>query len=149
MKPPIFLLVVLLLSWPFFGRAEMQKERTNQSPEIIAQADKPSTNVDVKLNTPAGQIEVTKQPPPPVIVVPPQPTEKVVVEKQAPPPPSSPYPPPPTGGCHCRLVPSLFSALSLLSLTPVFFFLILLMYKNGVLKMARVPIRHKHNISKN
>jgi hypothetical protein len=103
------LLLVFLFSWPLISKAE----------------DKSQTNVDVRLNTPAGQVEVTKQPPPPVVVVPAQPPQRVVVEKEAPPPP----PPPPSGGCHCSLVPSLGSLSGVLSLAPAVSLFFLLRWK--------------------
>jgi hypothetical protein len=66
-----------------------------------------AANVDVRVNTPAGQVEVGHPPPPPVVVVPPPAPATVVVEKRvaAPPPPPPAPPPPPSGGCHCELVP--------------------------------------------
>jgi|GEM_PF-2581538 len=97
MKKFNLLWVLLFASWPLVGRAD-------QKP-----------NVDVRVGTPAGQIEVTNQPPPPVIVVQPPP-RPVVVEKQVPPPPPPPQPPPQTGGCHCSLMPTGSQAWGFLSL---------------------------------
>lgn len=96
MKMLTLLFAYFLLSFPSIGNAQ----------------DDP--NVNVKVNTPVGQVEVNKPPPPqPVVVVQPQPAQKVVVEKEAP-------PPAPSAGCNCSLIPSHASALGLLSLAPAF-----------------------------
>jgi hypothetical protein len=114
MKKLTFLLTVFLLSWPFLSRAQ-----------------NPPTNVDVKLKTPGGQVEVTNQPPPPVIVVPPQPAQKIVVEKPGYPPPPPP-PPPPNGGCHCNLVQSPVLASGFLNLAPIFSLLFVLSWRKKI-----------------
>jgi hypothetical protein len=106
MKKITLLLVAFLFSWSLINKA----------------SDLFAADVDVKVGTPAGQVEVTNKPPsPPVIVVPAQP-QKIVVEKEA-------SPPPPSGGCHCSLVPSPVSASGFLSLAPVFFLLFLRRWK--------------------
>jgi hypothetical protein len=95
MKKLTVLFAYFLFAFPFIGRAE----------------DAP--NVNVRVNTPVGQVEVNKPPPPqPIVVVQPPPSQKVVVEKAAPAAPST--------GCHCSLIPSHASALGFLSLTPAF-----------------------------
>lgn len=112
------LLAVFLFSLPFLTKAETQGEVKPQGQAVMAQADKKApTNVDVKIDTPAGSIEVKKDPPP-------QSPEKVVVvvEKQT----SSP---PPSGGCGCNLLASSVPASGLLSLVPVFSSLFLLRWK--------------------
>jgi len=69
-----------------------------------------AADVDVRVRTPVGQVEVGQPPPPPVVVVPPPVPAPVVVEKRVvvnpPPAPTPPPPPPPSGGCHCEVVPS-------------------------------------------
>lgn len=78
-------------------------------------------NVNVRVNTPAGEVEINRPPPQPVVVVQP-PAERVVVEKKSPPPappPAAPPPPPAPGGCHCSLVPVTSQTADFLIFAPV------------------------------
>jgi len=103
MKKLTIIFAYFLFSIPFISRAENAN----------------AADVNVRVNTPAGQVEINRPPPPPVVVVPPPAPQKIVVEKQAPPPP--PAAAEPAGGsCHCSLMPSNASALGYLSLTPIF-----------------------------
>src|SRR5215831_13107117 len=87
---------------------------------VNAREDKP--NVNLRVDTPVGGVEINRPPPPPVVVVPQPQPQRVVVEKPAPqpaPPPPAPAPMAPDGGCHCSLIPSGAMMASFLSLAPV------------------------------
>jgi hypothetical protein len=98
MKKLSLIFAYILFSLPFTGNAQ----------------DNPKVNV--KVDTPVGQVEVNKPPPPqPVVVVqPPAQPRTVVVEKEAPAPAA------PSTGCHCSLIPSHASAIGILALMPAF-----------------------------
>jgi len=104
-----------------------------------AQAQNP--NVNVRLNTPAGQVEINRPPPQPIVVVPQPPAQRVVVEKPAPPPPPPPAPAPeaPGGSCHCSLIPVQNSAADFLIFAPVLSLLFLRVIYWG--RRSRVKIQ--------
>jgi hypothetical protein len=94
---------------------------------FLSSAQEP--NVNVRVNTPAGQVEVNKPPPPqPVVVVqPPAQPKTVVVEKEAPPPA-----PAPSAGCNCSLMASHATAMGFLSLAPAFSLPFFLRRRKGI-----------------